>query len=213
MEQEEILSYNESFFKPSTLVFTTDKKELIEFEKTTPLLEPIIKGLLRSYEGIFDFPATIFETQLAGFLKKDVQLVRQELFQLNQSGIIDYSPQKDFPQITLLQNRMYADSFKINLEGYKQRKVTFEKRVKAITSYIKMNVSCRSQFIAKYFNDITEKRCSICDNCIAEKAKVLSPKEFDDITEHILNSLKNILNQLMTFYKNQQPFKKKNFGK
>jgi ATP-dependent DNA helicase RecQ len=190
LEQEEILSFNETFFKPSTVVFTIDKDELAEFEKVHPQLEQITKGLLRSYEGIFDFPATISEIQLAKFLRKSIDIVKQELLQLKQSSIIDYSPQKDKPQITLLQNRMYADGFRINLTGYLKRKQNFEKRVTSITGYINLSTGCRSQFIATYFNDLSAKKCGICDNCINEKSISLSTKEFDEITKHIFQLIK-----------------------
>ena len=61
LEQEGIISYNEVFFNPSSVVFTTSKEELRDFENIHPELELLIKGLLRSYEGIFDFPAIIYE--------------------------------------------------------------------------------------------------------------------------------------------------------
>jgi ATP-dependent DNA helicase RecQ len=70
LEQEEILWFNEVFFKPSTLVFNSNREQLEDFEKQFPSFEKLIKGLLRSYEGIFDYPATIYETELARFIKK-----------------------------------------------------------------------------------------------------------------------------------------------
>src|SRR5690606_30088081 len=65
LEQEEKISYSEQFFSPSTLVFTTDKDELSVFEKSYPQYDEVVKGLLRSYDGIFDFPAAINESRLA----------------------------------------------------------------------------------------------------------------------------------------------------
>lgn len=125
LEQEDILSFNEVAFKPSTVVFTVEREQLVEFERMYPDLEDTIKGLLRSYEGIFDFPATLYETQLAKFLRKSIVIVKDDLNKLKQYGIIDYSPQKDNPQVYLLKNRMYADSFQINLDDYKKTPAKF----------------------------------------------------------------------------------------
>ena len=136
LEQENVLSCPETFFKPSTLVFATDKNSLEDFEKTNPVFEPLIKGLLRSYEGIFDFPSTIYETQLAKFIKMDVSTVKKQLVHLHQNRLIVYTPQKDKPQIYLVQNRMYNDSFKLNLFDYFIRKTNYENRVAAILNYI-----------------------------------------------------------------------------
>lgn len=189
LEQEEIIRYNEVFFKPSTLVFNCDKDQLNDFEKQYSQLEAVIKGLLRSYEGIFDFPATIYETQLAKFIQKKLPELIKELQQLNQLGIVEYSPRKDKPQITLLQNRMYADSFVINLTDYLQRKQNFEKRIDSIYKYIQQTNTCRSQLIASYFNDRTIKKCGICDNCINQNDVVISIEEFENIAAKIFQHL------------------------
>ena len=97
MEQEDIISFNEVFFKPSTVVFTTNREELTDFEKQNPSLEPLLKGLLRSYEGIFDFPATVYESKLAKFIQVDMESLKKDLRRLNDYGIISYSAQKDKP--------------------------------------------------------------------------------------------------------------------
>jgi ATP-dependent DNA helicase RecQ len=213
LEQESILRYNDAFFKPSTIVFTTTRNELEEFEKLHPKSEPVIKGLLRSYEGIFDFPTIILETQLSKFIKKEVESVKQELLQLRQAGIIDYTPQKEKPQLTLLQNRMYTDSFKIDLNNYHKRKANFERRVKAITNYINGNSICRSQFIAKYFNDVDAQKCGICDNCLNEKNTTLTTKELETIIEHIFQLIKTTPQPVEKLFKQSPGIKKEKLWK
>ena len=190
LEQEDILSFNEVFFKPSTAVFTVEREQLVEFEKMYPDLDDTVKGLLRSYEGIFDFPATIYETQLAKFLKKSIVTVKDDLNRSKQYGIIDYSPQKDSPQVLLLKNRMYADSFQINLENYKKRKQNFEARINTIIEYVKNTTICRSQIIADYFNSPVVKECGICDNCINKKSIEISSEEFQQISLAVLQQIK-----------------------
>ena len=189
LEQEEILRFNEVFFKPSTIVFTAEKDQLNAFEQQYPQLQAIIKGLLRSYEGIFDFAASINEMQLAKFIEKKLPDVLNELQQLHQSGIIAYSPRKDKPQVTLLQNRMYADSFVLNLSDYLKRKQNFEKRIQAITKYAQQTIMCRSRMIAAYFNDPGVKPCGICDNCINQNDLVISMEEFKLIAGEIFQHL------------------------
>jgi ATP-dependent DNA helicase RecQ len=53
LESDGWLELNEKSFTPSTLVFTTSKKELAEFERHYSQHEPLLTSLLRSYEGIF----------------------------------------------------------------------------------------------------------------------------------------------------------------
>ena len=97
----------------------------------------MVKGLLRSYEGVFDFPVIIYETQLAKFLKKPIALVRQQLSELHQLKIITYNPQKEKPQITLLQNRMYTDNYEINSQAYLARKKNYGQKISSICTYIR----------------------------------------------------------------------------
>ena len=190
LEQEDILNSNEFFFKPSTVVFTTNRDELADFEHQHKELEPLIKGLLRSYEGIFDFPTTIYESRLSKFINKDIEPVKKELRILNDLGIIDYAPQKDNPQLFLLQNRMYTDNYMINTTNYLARKKNFELRAANMVAYIKKTAGCRSQFIAQYFNAATIRSCGICDNCINEKAIYISTAEFEKISGQIFQLTK-----------------------
>jgi ATP-dependent DNA helicase RecQ len=213
LEQEDILSFNEMVFKPSTVLVTANRNDLTEFEKMQPHLEPTIKGLLRSYEGIFDFPATVYETQLAKFLKQSADTIKKQLQQLNSSGIIEYSSQKDKPQITLLKNRMYADSYSVNMVGYMERKRNFELRVAAIINYIHNAIDCRSKIIAAYFNAPSANVCGICDNCINQKAIDISKEEFEEISSAIIMLVKDIEMPLKDIQQKLQSIKKEKIWK
>jgi len=191
LEQEDIISYNEVFFKPSTVVFTTNREELADFEKQHPAFEPLVKGLLRSYEGIFDFPATIYESKLARFLQATEDKLKKDLQKLHESGIISYSAQKDKPQIILLQNRMYTDNYAINTADHLKRKQRFEERVLAMTGYVKKTTGCRSVHIAAYFTGLKINDCGICDHCISEKLIHISTEEFNNISGRVLEMIKD----------------------
>jgi ATP-dependent DNA helicase RecQ len=121
--QQGILSFNEIFFKPSSASFTISKNDLYAFEQQYPDLEPVIKALLRSYEGIFDYPTNIYEGLLAKFMRTDKDKVIAGLRKLNQYGVIEYNPMSEKPQIYLLKDRMYADTFQIDVNDLRLRKV------------------------------------------------------------------------------------------
>lgn len=188
LEQEGVFIFSDTFFKPSTVVFTSTKEEITELENHLPAFDSIVKALLRSYEGIFDFPANINETNLAKFSGQSREVVIQQLQQLTQTGIISYTSQKEKPQIILLQNRMYADSFVIHLDDYLKRKKLFEERINAIREYSLNEKECRSKQIAFYFNAPIEKNCGICDNCINKQAININREEFESISQIILNA-------------------------
>jgi len=208
LEQDNWLSLNEQVFLPSKVKFTTTKEALYNFEKSHPELEPAIKALLRGYEGIFDFPTSISEVVLIRLLKKDVEEIKLDLFQLHKYGIIQYEPQKDSPQIYFPRNRVKVEDLSINMELYHKRKEKFVARVKNIVQYVQELVTCRSKMIGAYFGDNKLHDCKVCDNCLRQKKVHIDQKEFEKISDRIQSVLapqplpsKELLDQLGTIKK------------
>ena len=189
LEQDNWLSLNEQVFLPSKVKFTTNKETLYDFEKAHPGLEPAIKALLRGYEGIFDFPTSISELVLIRLLKKDVEEIKKDLFQLHRFGIIHYEPQKDTPQLYFPHNRVKTEDLAVNMELYHKRKEKFSARVKNIVQYVQELVTCRSKMIGAYFGDTKLHNCKVCDNCLRQKKIHIDEKEFEKISQLIQNVL------------------------
>ena len=185
LEQEELVTYSEEFFSPSTVVFTADKNMLNQFEKSHTQYDVIVKGLLRSYDGIFDFPSMINESQLAKFIQISNKKLIQSLVELKGLGIIDYVPQKEKPQIYFIQNRVKAEDLYINEQNVLKRKKAFEKRLDAMVNFATNEVQCRSKMIGTYFNDNVISACGICDNCLKNKKITITTEEFNAISGQI----------------------------
>ncbi|MEO6404206.1 MAG: ATP-dependent DNA helicase RecQ [Ferruginibacter sp.] len=191
LASEELISYNEIMFRPSLAAFTVTKDDLQEFENRHPGFEPLIKGLLRSYEGIFDFPSTIYETLLAKFIKQPINKIKEDLRHLHNYKIIEYKSASEKPQVFFLKNRMYNDDFKINNKLIAERKAVASKRLAMMHSYAEENNKCRSCFISHYFGDNESRDCGICDNCINSKRKKITAKIFETVTAEIFTFLGN----------------------
>ena len=190
LEQEKILSFNEQVFLPSRIQFTTNKEMLYEFEHTHPDLEPVVKTLLRTYEGIFDQPVFIYEKSIAHILQEKSEFVIDALKGLHRFRVIEYLPQKDSPQIFFIENRVRTEDLKINEKNYKKRKQQFSDRIRTFIKFIKDKEDCRSKMIGNYFGDATMKSCKICDNCLDHHNNDLSTEEFETIHNIILNLIK-----------------------
>lgn len=202
LEQEEILSFNEQVFLSPKIQFTVNKNALYESERQYPALESLIKTLLRTYEGIFDFPTSISEQVLARLLKTDKEVVIQQLQQLHAYNIIRYEPQKDSPQVYFYVDRAAAADLRINLSRLEERKKIYEQRVQTMHRYVSQRSDCRSSFIAGYFGDGTVRDCGICDNCLQKTRSPLTEQEFSAIHSRIVQALqqpadsKTLLKQL-----------------
>lgn len=188
LESDGWLELNEKSFTPSTLVFITSKRELADFEKQYPQHELLLTTLLRSYEGVFDFPAFVSENLLARLLKKDETHIKRQLQTIASFGIISYSPQNEEPQIVFKKNRVPVSDLFLNTTLYNKRQKSFMRRVQTIINYAKED-GCRSRFISVYFGDEQAKDCGVCDNCLRKKATELSTEEFERISTIISSQL------------------------
>lgn len=206
MAREGLLVFNEMLFKPAKVIFTCGREDIVEYEKNFPELEPLIKGLLRSYEGIFNYETTVYESNLTRFLKMPYAKVVEGLQELHKNGIINYGPAAEKPQIYLLRNRMYQDAFTMDVKQMHALKKEATNRIKRIEQYCKDSFTCRSQQIAIYFSDNNVKPCGICDNCINKKAVQLSDAEFESLQLAIKNLLKKStfnLNELLLHFESK----------
>lgn len=209
LEQDGWLSFNEQVFLPSTVRFTVFKNELYDYENTHPHLEPLIKMLLRSYEGIYDYPVFISEPYLSYLLKYQAGIVKDQLHRLHFDRVIDYRPQKDSPQVTLSRTRIKASLLTIDNQLLIERKRIYTDRVKQILSYTGNTGDCRSQMIGRYFGDDRLKECGICDNCLSKRKSALSKDNFDTMVQSLQHKLQtpvtslHLFKELKTFNKEQ----------
>lgn len=190
LEQEQLLSFNEQVFLPSRIQFITRKDILYEFEENNPDLEPVIKTLLRTYEGIFDQPVFIYEKAIAYILQEHIESVKKSLKRLHAFSIIEYIPQKDSPQIFFIQNRVRTEDLQINQVNYKKRRQQLSDRIKSFIKYIGDKTTCRSKLIGRYFGDTAMQPCRICDTCLNHHSDDLSSEEFEKIHRQIMALIK-----------------------
>lgn len=191
LEQEQLLQFNEEVFRPGTVQFTCTKDHLYEFEKHNPELEPVIKALLRAYEGVFDYPAFIAEVVIARLTGEDVVKIKQQLETLHRAGIIEYLPRKENPQLYFRVNRIKTEDLNIDMTAYKRRKDIFRQRAIQIINYARESSRCRSRIIGAYFGDSAIKACGICDNCLRQKSVTLTKEEFSQLHSRILSAIGN----------------------
>ncbi|TMI77484.1 MAG: RecQ family ATP-dependent DNA helicase [Bacteroidetes bacterium] len=187
LEQDE---WVEQVFLPPSVQFINNKEYLYQFEKDYPQLEPLVKTLLRSYEGIFEYPAAVSENVIARLLNKENEEIKTQLTLLHHHRIIEYTSQKDTPQLFFIRNRVKAEDVSMDLKTLNSRKENYITRINAMINYIHERAECRSKIIAWYFGDHKVASCGVCDNCLQQKSIRLSKEEFDHISNRIVQSVK-----------------------
>ncbi len=203
LEQENILTFTESVFLPPRISFTVSKGELYAFENEKPKLTPMIKCLLRTYEGIFSDYVSVNEKQAGRLLKLPYKEVVNQWGQLQQYGILHYVPQKDRPQIYFAENRVAVDQLRLNFKRINLRKAAYESRIQAIIQYAKEENVCRSRMLLAYFNEKNSPACGICDVCIRKKkisGKTYRPEKMYPRLKNEITEKESTVEELMAPY-------------
>ncbi len=185
LEQEGHIQFSENIFLPAQVCFTCSKENLENFEEAYPAFEPLIKALLRSYQGIFDNRISIFEKRMASICKQSIEEIQKQLQQLAAMGIIEYLPQKETPQIHFLLNRAPAAFLHIDKDQYLKRKEAFTTRINTLIHFATNPDCCRSVFIGNYFGDIDKNNCGICDYCLSVKKNKIEADTFTSIEKQL----------------------------
>ncbi|WP_240040691.1 RecQ family ATP-dependent DNA helicase [Pseudocnuella soli] len=188
LESDGWFDFNERSFAPATVVFTASRQLLHEFYESYPKYEPLTTMLLRTYGGIFDFPANISEALLAKLMRLKEDDVKQQLREIASLHIIQYTVANDQPKIFWRKHRVPAAELTMDHAAYRQRRESFAARVKKMLEYVHTK-DCRSRFINQYFGDGAAQHCGTCDVCLQRKKTPMTPAEFDAISKHIQQQL------------------------
>ncbi len=189
LEQQSLFYLSESVTKPSQVMAKADKETLFRFQTQNKALEPMVKFILRTSEGIFEDYVSVEEEQFAPRMKISPTEVIRQLQQLHQLGIFSYQPRKDKPQITLLRNRVRTEHVHFDMAFLDARKKDFETKLLAMQEYVEDFMICRTRTLVNYFGEHLDKDCEICDVCLGRKKVGLPLNKFGDLIALIKTQL------------------------
>lgn len=168
--EEGFISFTESFYNPSKVIFTIGRDHLYEFQIAHAHFDPIIKALLRTYGGeLFNSFKSISEYRLAGLVKTNISTVINQLTQLDQLNILTYDKIRDKPQIAFLTTRLDATTLPIQARSIEERKEAKREKLHAMMYYARQEDVCRMRVLLEYFGEIPKSDCGICDVCVMRK--------------------------------------------
>ena len=165
LNQSGWLMMSESVFMPASLHIKVSREPLYDYQLRNRTMDPIIKKILQLYQGVFNYPVRIKESQLAYALKMPIKNLLLALQKMQQEGILTYRPVKDTPQLVFLKERVPVENLDIDIALYNFRKDRFKKNIQAAIAYADHN-SCRSNQLLQYFGEFKEEHCGQCDVCL-----------------------------------------------
>jgi ATP-dependent DNA helicase RecQ len=189
LEEAGLVTFNESFYRPSRVHFSIDKKKIYEFQVAHARFDSILKALLRLYGGELyaDF-MTISEAHLASALKLSAPQVKGELQQLHELQLLAYEPSIDNARITFVLPRQDAERLPIDRVAMEARRNLHLSKMDAMIQYAEQSQRCRMQLIQEYFDEITYSTCGICDVCIGKRRRLNSTttKDYESQVVYLL---------------------------
>ena len=186
LEKEQILHIDENLSQQSTFIFTALPNEILRYSEKNN--SDLIKTILRSYGGVFDFNVKINETVLAKKIGSTFLSIKNELTKISEDGLAMYNFKNNASQIHFLVPR--EDDITINkiAANINQQNNIKSEKIKAVIDYVSNKSVCRSRYLLSYFGEEKTKKCGICDVCTKNKKKSKS-YDHEELSQNILTLL------------------------
>lgn len=170
LERDGWVAVSEAVYIPSRFKFEIDFQELYKFQVQSAKYDPIIKAILRTYGGVFDFYVPVNEYEFAKKLKLPYDVIVGLLQGLEKQQIASYLKSTDKPQLQFLQSRVDYKNLYIDTDFIRERRNIREIQVKAIYHYLDEK-KCRSRALLAYFGQLKSDICGVCDLCLVREFK------------------------------------------
>jgi ATP-dependent DNA helicase RecQ len=189
LEREGFIELIDDVFLPSRLLIKANYQDLYEYQLSETKMEPLIKTLLRSYEGLFDYYVKISENDIARRLNISKEMVINQLEYLSKTGILDYQASNEKSHIFFPVERVSTSELFIDQKALEKRKSVIEKKIRSILNYAFNAQGCRSRVMLAYFGEKAPVRCGHCDYCLKIHNTDINDEEYLEISNIVQNLL------------------------
>ena len=188
-EHEELVSFTDAIYNASKIRILCSSEELYKLQVSFSNYDPLIKTILRTYEGMFDDYSKIKESFLASKLKTNVGEIKKALVILTQHGYIDYIPENASPKLFFIKSRYAANNLLLDVKSIENRRKNKLRQLADILYYSFTKHICRSVILTKYFGESNPSECLVCDVCLQKKKLGLMGEEYEKISNDIIREL------------------------
>ncbi len=166
LDQQGIISYNQSGRPFGAVRIVAELERLQELEDRQDPLDAMVKALLRNYGGITSDFVKINERSLGKKLGITRDQVYQQLLQLGKARILDYIPKEDGTIVEFLMDRPKEKHLPLNPKEFNIQMEKKEAGLQGMIQYVENTLRCRQIEMNTYLeNEDVGKPCGQCDVC------------------------------------------------
>ncbi|MDH7914275.1 ATP-dependent DNA helicase RecQ [Winogradskyella sp. SYSU M77433] len=189
LDRNAVISLNQHFNFRTKIQFVITNAALFQYLERHLQLNTIVKVLLRTYGGIFDYETKVNLNLIVQKTELSEKDVIAQLKQLEKDEIIKLQIANTDSEITFLKPR--EDDITINpiAKTIKQQHTLKHQQIASVLSYVNNDTKCRNQQLLAYFGESSNEECGICSVC-RKNTKGYKPSK-TKVSDQILKALQN----------------------
>lgn len=165
LDRNSVLALSTSFARKVTVHFTATKDILLDYMERNPSVSDLVKIILRTYGGIFEFETLINTLLLSKKLNIDENTIIKSLEKLASEDIIDFKGSHSDLELTFLVPRENDSTIHLFAKSLKTQNKLKQEQVAQMLAYTNNDRICRSQQLLTYFGETDSSPCGVCDVC------------------------------------------------
>ncbi|WP_243471570.1 RecQ family ATP-dependent DNA helicase [Winogradskyella sp. MH6] len=187
LDRNSIIALTQHFNFRTKIQFLITNNTLFQYLERHLELNTLVKVLLRTYGGIFDYDTKVNLNLVIDKTDLPEKKVIQQLQLLEKDEIISLEMANTDSEITFLKPR--EDEITINpiIKTIQQQHQLKHQQVEAVINYVNNDRTCKNIQLLKYFGEKSKDNCGICSVCVQSKTK--TKNNSSSLREQILKVL------------------------
>ena len=185
LDRNAIITLSQQFSFRTKIQFLTTNSYLFQYLETYTRLNTLVKVILRTYGGVFDYETKVNLNLIAQKADLPQKTLIAQLQQLQKDHIISLEIANTDSEITFLKPREDDSTIHTISKTINQQHKLRHKQIKAVLNYTNNSNDCRQKQILAYFGEQTKIRCGICSVCTEQNPA----PDHTNISKAILNAL------------------------
>jgi ATP-dependent DNA helicase RecQ len=188
LDRNSVITLTQHFNFRTKIQFLTSNTVLFQYLEKHLRLNTLVKVLLRTYGGIFDYETKVNLNLIIEKVGIPEKQIIAQLQQLQKDDVINLEMANTDSEITFLKPR--EDNITINpiVKTIEQQHLLKHKQVSAVLNYINNDSVCKNQQLLAYFDEKTTATCGQCSVCLQQKSKTKKADTIN-ISNQIINAL------------------------